>query len=93
MKSVITVERELRRCIVKGKKALFHRWEDKSELHRGGKALRTIDVDIPSGYIKGTIAIIEYENGVVTECYPYEIQFLDNKLKEYDFSEVKENDR
>ena len=38
----------------------------------------------------GTIAIVEYENGDVRECYPYEVKFLDNKLKEYDFREYDE---
>lgn len=77
----ITISKsEYRPCIVKGRKALFHCWEDKSQLHIGGKALRTIDVDVPSGYIKTTVAIIEYEDGIVTECYPYEIKFCDNNL-------------
>ncbi len=41
-----------------------------------------------SGVIKGTLAIIEYEDGVVTECYPYEVKFCDNKFGEYAFPEV-----
>lgn len=79
---------EYRPCIVKGRKALFHRWEEKAELHIGGRAVRTIDVDVPSGYLKSTLAIIEYEDGNVTECYPYEVRFCDNKFAEYAFPEV-----
>lgn len=73
---------EYRPCIVKGRKALFHRWEDKSEIHYA-----TMRGTI-SGVIKGTLAIIEYEDGVVTECYPYEVKFCDNKFGEYAFPEV-----
>ncbi len=75
---------EHRPCIVKGRKALFHRWEDKSEIHNA-----TLRGTI-SGVIKGTLAIIEYEDGVVTECYPYEVKFCDNKFKEYAFTEVQQ---
>jgi hypothetical protein len=27
------------------------------------------------------VAIIEYEDGVVTECYPYEVKFTDKEEK------------
>ena len=79
---------EYRPCIVKGRKALFHRWEEKAELHIGGRAVRTIDVDVPSGYLKSMLAIIEYEDGNLTECYPYGVRFCDNKFAEYAFPEV-----
>jgi hypothetical protein len=26
------------------------------------------------------VAIIEYEDGVVTECYPYEVKFTDKEV-------------
>lgn len=74
---------ELRPCEVKNRKALFHRWSDKSEIippspmvggHGGG--VTTL-----------TVGIIEYEDGVVAECYPHELKFLDEKLKEYCFKE------
>ena len=87
MKSVITVERELRPCIVNGKKAFFHCWEDRSEI-RNAVLKGTI-----SGVVRGTFAIVEYEGGVVAECYPYEIKFIDNKFREYDFREGNKNDR
>ena len=75
---------EYRPCIVKGRKALFHRWEDKSEI-RDATMRGTI-----SGVIKGTLAIIEYEDGVISECYPYEVKFCDNKFNEYAFTEVQQ---
>lgn len=64
LSSDINIKIELRPCIVKGRKALFHKWSVKS---------------------KETVAIIEYEDGAVTECYPYEIKFVDAKFKEYCF--------
>jgi hypothetical protein len=39
------------------------------------------------GILKYTVGIIEYEDGVVTECYPHEIKFTDTKIKEYCFEE------
>lgn len=80
-KNEIFVKAELRPCIVKERKALFHKWSENSHIVQpsimvGGHS---------GGVIKTTVGIIEYENGVVTECYPYEIKFVDNKLIEYCF--------
>lgn len=85
--TITIIKSEYRPCIVKGRKALFHCWEDKSEIHN---AVMKGDV---SGVLMGTVAIVEYENGDVRECYPYEVKFLDNKLKEYDFRENEKNDK
>lgn len=83
--SEITIRAELRTCIVKGRKALFHKWSDKSSIvepspmvgrHKGG-------------VVKYTTAIIEYEDGIVTECYPYEVKFVDKKTDDYNFGDVK----
>ena len=73
---------EYRPCIVKGRKALFHRWEDKSEIRDA--VLRGTS----SGVLKGTLAIIEYEDGNVTECYPYEVRFCDGLINEYSFANM-----
>lgn len=86
-KAITIIASEYRPCWVQGKKALFHRWDEIADLHIGGKALRTIDVDVPSGYIKYTLAIVEFEDGKIGRCYPHEVQFLDNKLGEYAFPE------
>lgn len=81
--SGLKIEMELRPCIVKNRKALFHKWNEKSHIVEpspmiGGHV---------GGVIKHTVAIIEYEDGVVTECYPYEIKFTDNKFVEFYFKD------
>lgn len=35
------------------------------------------------GVLKYTVAIVEYEDGGVSECPPDKIKFTDNKFKEY----------
>ena len=64
---------KLRPCMVKNRKAAFHKWEHKAWViepsimasgHTGGQ----MELDV---------AIIEYEDGVVTECYPHEVRFTD----------------
>jgi hypothetical protein len=66
---------ETRPCIVNGVMATFHRWADKAQVippgltvgsHQGGQAWLVV-------------GIVEYANGTVCECYPYEIRFLDRK--------------
>ncbi len=79
----IFIREELRPCMVKNRKALFHKWSDKSKIvgpsymvggHKGG-------------VLKYTVGIIEYEDGVITECYPSEIHFSDSKFMEYCFKD------
>lgn len=65
---------EYRPCIIKGRPALFHRWEEKSGIIGPSPMIE--------GLLKLTVAIIEYEDGVVTECYPHEIRFCDHKFEE-----------
>ncbi|MFT9496351.1 hypothetical protein [Anaerosolibacter sp.] len=79
----MTIENELRPCIVKDRKALFHKWSDKSNI----VDTSTMAGGHSSGVVKYTVGIIEYEDGVVTECYPYEIRFLDRRCKEYCFED------
>ncbi len=72
---------EYRPCYVDGKKALFHKWVDKSEIVspsvlKGGHA---------GGVICDTFGLVEFENGVVGEVYPHKIKFADNKIHEYAF--------
>lgn len=74
---------EYRPCFVDGKKALFHRWIDKSEIIapsvlKGGHA---------GGVIRDTFGIVEFENGVVGEVYPHKIKFAAGKCNEYSFEE------
>ena len=65
----------MRLCTVNGKKALFHCWEQKSEIvppspMRDGHS---------GGIIRYTVAIIEYENGGVASVPANEITFMDTK--------------
>lgn len=67
----IIVENVLRPCFVDGKRALFHRWEDRAELVgesllRGGH---------PGGQFWAVFGIVELEDGTVKEVYPSGIQF------------------
>ncbi|WP_050699002.1 helix-turn-helix transcriptional regulator [Anaeromassilibacillus senegalensis] len=62
-----------RLCLVNGRKAIWHRWEDVSW---------AIDPsDVPHGQLGGTLlrafAIIEYEDGTVHEVLPNKVRFLD----------------
>ena len=66
---------ELRPCIVKTKKALFHRWSNNVLLN--GLNERVGDV---------TIAIIEYEDGSVGSVYPSEVKFVDRKINEFGYA-------
>lgn len=84
LSSVISVQKELRPCMVKKRKALFHRWSDKSEIVSPSPMIGGHS----GGVIRLTVGIVEYEDGVVTECYPYEIRFLDSKHREYSFREM-----
>lgn len=80
----ITISKnEYRPCIVNGKKALFHMWENFSkpvaaELHIGGA---------PAGVLSFTLAIVEFEDGTVCRVDSDEVRFTDNKFNEYIFQE------
>ena len=82
---IITFETaEYRPCLVNGVKALFHMWSNycypvEDSLLRGGHR---------AGEIKGTVAIVEYEDGTVAEVDPKSIKFVDNKIKDYAFYEI-----
>ena len=76
------VETALRPCLVNGEKALFHMWEQYSNIispscmvggHNGGEVK----------FIRG---IVENEKGEIVIVNPTEIQFTDNKLQEYCFN-------
>lgn len=66
---------ELRPCLVKDKKALFHKWVEYSDV----VAPSIMVGGAPGGVIKCTFAIVEYENGEVHRHYPEEIRFSDRK--------------
>lgn len=69
----------LRPCIVKNKHALFHIWEQKSEIIPpsmmvGGHG---------GGVVSSVFGIIEYEDGTIHKCYPDEIRFIDGLHSDY----------
>ena len=70
----IIIKQEYRSCLVKGKKALFHKW------------LTKYDLIYKSEYAKG---LVEFENGYVGEFKSEDIQFCDNKIKEIYFENKK----
>ena len=88
--SSITIKTsEYRPCMVRGVKALFHRWSHVSEIRppsllKGGH---------PGGTVSGELAIVETEDGMVHEVHPDAIRFLDSdgKFKEYDWGEGESN--
>lgn len=72
---------ELRPCLVKGKKHLFHCWDHRAWTVGEG-ALR----GGPSGgQCSLVLAVVEDEYGQVHEVYPRDVRFLDGQMKNYDF--------
>lgn len=70
-----------RPCFVNGKKALFHRWSDYSLL----VAESPLKGGHPAGVVKGTVAIVKFEDGSVKKVDPSIIRFVTSKLIEYDW--------
>lgn len=82
LNGTITIETgEYRPCLADGKKALFHRWEDKSKIVEPSVMVGGHN----GGVLKYTVAIVEYENGSVAEVFPNYIKFVDGKINEYAF--------
>lgn len=80
---ITTTTAEYRPCYADGKKALFHRWTEEAQIlppsiMKGGHG---------GGQLKTTFAIVEYEDGTIAGIAPQKIRFIDDKLKEYDFTE------
>ena len=68
--------KRMRSCVVDNKyKALFHRWEDKSDVIAPSMSIG----GAPGGQITRTLAIVEYEDGTIHEAYPHEIRFTDRE--------------
>ena len=77
---------EYRPCIVEGRKALFHRWHTISNVLSPSPMIG----GHPGGQITYTRAIIEYEDGTVSQCNPTDITFCDPPHKEYCFGAEQE---
>ena len=74
--NVTLLTSEYRPCIVGGKGALFHRWNQFCNVV-GESALRG---GAPAGQISFTTGIVEFTDGTVKEVRPSEIKFCDNKI-------------
>lgn len=83
MALTMEIQQELRPCMVNDKKALFHMWEQCSEIlapsimvggHNGGVL----------NYVMG---IIETETGEIKSVHPHSIRFVDNKIQDYYFED------
>lgn len=77
------IEVELRPCMVEEKRALFHKWSDKSRIVEPSMMIGGHQ----GGVLKFTVGIVEYENGEIDEVLPNTIKFLDEKHKEFCFKE------
>ena len=64
---------KLRPCEVGGEKAYFHRWVDKSEIVHPSMMMGGYN----GGVIHAVLALVEFEDGRVEECYPHRIVFKD----------------
>lgn len=65
----------MRMCRAKGTRAIFHRWSEVAEVippspMRGGHG---------GGQIKYTTAVVEFENGQVTEVMANDVVFFDTE--------------
>lgn len=76
--SYVARDTEYRPCWVRGKKAIFHRWENtaRPQLPRGEQPSETARYY----QYRCTKAIVEYEDGTVDRVWPTDIQFADGDL-------------
>lgn len=72
---------QYRPCVVNEKKALFHRWEQRSEIVPPSPMVGGHN----GGVIMGLVGIVEFEDGTIGRREPGSIRFTDNKFKEYCF--------
>lgn len=80
---MLVVNLELRPCMVNGcKKALFHTWEQHSEIIPPSPMVGGDN----GGVCSFLMGIVELEDGQVIKVHPNTIRFLDNKIREYVFN-------
>ena len=73
---------KLRPCIVSQQRALFHCWEQRSEVVPSSPMVG----GHPDRAVNQILGIIEREDGTIHKAYPEEIRFIDGEVKRY-FSE------
>lgn len=85
MKVIIGERPEMRPCWINDgeikRKALFHCWEQKSQLLGASLMLG----GHPGGVVSGMVALVEYEDGTMHEEYPRDVRFDDTEavMSEY----------
>ena len=92
----ITIERELRPCIVKIPKQVKKHIAKPANTITGEMTLYTEESkrEIKNLFhcchpVTGN-AIVEYEDGTIHEVEPTQIRFVDNAMSEYEFTEMEE---
>lgn len=70
---------KLRPCIVGHQRALFHCWEQRSEVVPPSPMVG----GHPGGVVSLNLGIIEREDGTIHKAYPEEIRFIDGEAKRY----------
>lgn len=82
------LRRELRPCLVKGEKGLFHEWEQFQEIIPPSPLVGGHN----GGVIGRTLGLVEFENGEIRRIEPTMIKFTDTNFTEYCFEEIKESE-
>jgi len=85
----ITITQRLRPCFADGKKALFHKWSDYSEIVppsmvRGGHG---------GGVLNFTLGIVELEDGSVCGIPMQKIKFADCPMMEFVFINTPDGEK
>ena len=98
-----TFKPDFRPCYANGKKALFHRWNKRTDLVLQSKNLMTSEDletettkaretgNVPSYLyskpITNLFAIVEYEDGTIDEVEPKSVRFIPGIMNDYAFEE------
>lgn len=82
----ITISRERRPCYVDGERALFHCWEQYSEIVAPSIAVGGHN----GGEIRRVYGIVEFQDGKIGEYVPCKIRFADGgEFDEYEWREQR----
>lgn len=71
----ITIRCETRPCYVNGRKAIWHKWVDASQIVPPAIALGGHS----GGVVRDTLALVEYEDGEVAKVYAEKVKFADHR--------------
>lgn len=69
---------EYRKCMVEGRKALFHRWYEFCNVVEASPLVG----GAPAGQIRYTLGIVEFESGTIAEVPIHKIKFYDGRVNE-----------